>query len=162
MSSFNMGGTGSSSIHSGRGRIYGNPNPPYDVHEGEGDIPNGYILVANPGSPVPADYVARYQLAEKIRPADGQETQAPRSTVNNEPLVMLDSGRAVAEAIAPEHLRSDRAKQAGKANAPQQAGKAGAPQGGDRPGGNVIEAGTTGQAPAASTFGKPGDAPKGK
>jgi hypothetical protein len=97
--------------HSGRA-IHGNPNPPYDVHDGDGDPPNGFILVAAAGGNVPADYVARYGLEGKLGPPDGQD--APTLTNwDGEPLVTLDSGRAVAASVAPAHMRPKAEGEAG-------------------------------------------------
>jgi hypothetical protein len=95
--------------HSGRA-IYGNPSAPYDVYEGEGDPPNGYLLVAAPGGQVPADFVARYNLEGKLGPPTGQDAPI-LANWDGEPLVTLDSGRAVAASVAPAHMRPKAAQQ---------------------------------------------------
>jgi hypothetical protein len=102
--------------------IYGNPNPPYDTFDGEGDPPNGYLLVAAPGGTVPADYVARYDLKDRLGAPEGQEAGVPTNW-DGEPLVHLESGRAVAASVAPPHMRDETLKRH-RAQQERQQGKA--------------------------------------
>jgi hypothetical protein len=139
--------------------IYGNANPPYDLWEGDGapDVP-GYLLVAAPGGTVPADYVARYGLEGKLDAPEGREAALPTNW-DGEPLVTLDSGRAVAASVAPPHLREETLKRH-RAQQERQAGKAARP--GDAEGKAVSQSttenksGATAAAPAAADAGKEG------
>jgi hypothetical protein len=88
--------------------LYGSPNAPYEVHEGD-NPPPGYVILAAPGGNVPNDFVARYDLSDYLK----GDHKPHMMSATGEPLVRLDNGRAMAVSAVPEYMRPKELVEAG-------------------------------------------------